>query len=266
MRIGFQRGRRVAAATSLAALCAWSADANSQADPCVLPGSQILSDAEGDWSGGRTSGIGTTEQDLVGAWIAQSTAPDGAMLMHFRIKVAGPPDLELLPNSAWYVSFESLDGDIHGVRLQTDAMGTPQYFSYSSAGGSTDAVDGRFVRDGSEKPALAASGPDGEGNIDITIPALDVAVLPEDLGRFLLGFNAASILYAAQPARSPMQVAAVTIDQVPDDLVREGDYQVQACGAQKIGSGLLTGGSPGLFLLTGLMLAALRRTFGRAIF
>jgi hypothetical protein len=211
------------------------------ADACPTTDTPILSDAAGDWSGdlaqiAGTPGAGTPEEDLLSLSLSQSTAADGGALIQFKLKVSAAP-ATLLPNAGWFVSFDTPDEIIRGVRLQTDGQGTPTIFSYAASPSGLQgegATDGRFIAAGSETPAEAGSGFDASGVLTIIVKASNIGV---ESGQTLGPFNAASM----QGADLVAVGLAETTDQMPDGLSRDGIYDICA-GEEKSGSGLTLGG------------------------
>lgn len=213
---------------------------------------ELLTDPAGDWSGtvgGLTGqGAGLPEQDLLGLTLAQSEA-NGETLLTFRILTDGS-GAALPPAAAWFSSFETPDGVVYGVRLQTGPTGAESYFSYVAAPNNAGGIDGRFVTAGSEKPAEAGEfGADGV--ISITVKASNIGI--SGAGQTLGPFNAATT------QSTPVGVVAFTVDEAPAGLGRDGFFDIQASCGGKSGSGLALGGGLGLGLLLPLMLLALRR-------
>ncbi len=216
----------------------------------------LLEDPAGDWSGtvgGLTGqGAGLPEQDLLGLTLAQSDA-NGEALLTFRILTAGAPLAAPLPNAAWFSSFETPDGVVYGVRLQTDPTGAESFFSYIGGANNAGGVDGRFVEAGSEKPAEAGSEFGADGAIKIIVKASNVGLT--EAGQTIGPFNAATVQSV------PEGVLAFTVDEAPTGLGRDGFYDLQASCDSKSGSGLVLGGGMGFALLLPLALLGLRRRF-----
>lgn len=220
----------------------------------------LLEDPAGDWDGTIGSlaggGVGLTEQDLLSLTLAQSGAGDDALLT-FRILTAGAPALTPLPQAAWFSSFETPDGVIYGVRLQSDETGAQSFFSYVVASNLDETItDGRFVVDGSEKPAEAGSEFGADGVITIIVKASNVGIT--GAGQTLGAFNAASLQSAIVPGAGG---ASSTMDEMPAGLGRDGFFDIQAsCGGK---SGIFGAGAVPAGLLLPLLLALLARRMRR---
>lgn len=216
---------------------------------------ELLTDEAGDWSGtvgGATGqGAGAPEQDLLGLTLAQSEA-NGETLLTFRILTDGAGTV-LPPAAAWFSSFETPDGVVYGVRLQTGPTGAKSFFSYVAGASNAGTIDGRFVTAGTEKPAEAGSEFGDDGVITIIVKASNIGIT--GAGQILGPFNAATT------QSTPVGLVAFTVDEAPTGLGRDGFFDIQAsCGSGKSGSGLaLGGGSLGLGLLLPLALLALWR-------
>ncbi|HUS23670.1 MAG TPA: hypothetical protein VM369_01875 [Candidatus Binatia bacterium] len=220
------------------------ASAAPGADSCSMPAQTVLTDPAGDWSGiggnfgqDLPAGAGTPEQDLLSLSVEQVGGN-----IRFTIQLAGAP-AQLLPNAAWFSSFETPDGSIYGVRMETDSTATPAFFSYRADASTGGIVDGRFVAEGSVVPAEAASALDGDKVV--------IVVKPESIGVFDPGqtlgpFNAASMQGVSVAGAGG---AAAVIDSLPDNLSRDGSYDL--CGS----------GDKGLFA-TGAMAPLTLGTFG----
>lgn len=243
------RWPRWAAAAAAFSLCAIPGATMAQESACAAPGLTVLTDAEGDWSGGNTSGVGTAEMDLLSLQVAEAGEN-----LHFRIKVAGIAALP--PNGVWYTSFETAEGLKYGVRMASDDTGAVTYFSYLVAPGGLNndgASDGRFVEDGSEIPAISGSY-DADGNIDIVVKAENVGAFPGDtLGPFNAAYLQTADLVAVR--------FAGTFDQMPDSLGRDGFFELGTCDEGSKFLGIAVGALPaGSLALLGLLaLAGLRR-------
>lgn len=229
---------------------------------CLAPGVTVLEDASGDVSPNLSPvnlGLPLPFLDLVSVQVAQPPSEDGVRKLVFTITLGGAAP-QLPPSAAWYVSFNGPDKKVRGVRMATDQQGVPSFFSYvaSPAGlqGEGD-TDGRFIEDGTEKPADAASAISGEV-ITIVVPAADVGARKG--GDVLSGFNAAMIQAVSVDGVGGF---ADTFDQLPDDLLaRSGAVETieneQCTGGSKLEQ--VFGGALGGLLLLPLVLAgALRR-------
>ncbi len=214
---------------------------------------ELLTDEAGAWDGTvgalAGAGAGLPEQDLLGLTIAQSEA-NGEMLLTFRILTAGT-GAALPPNAAWFTSFETPDGVLYGVRLQTDPTGAESFFSYIPGAANGGQTDGRFIATGSEKPAEAGSEFGADGVVTIIVKASNIGV--EGPGQTVGPFNAASLQSV------PQGVLAFTVDEAPVGLGRDGFFDTQASCGGKSGSGLALGGGLGFGLLLPLALLGLRR-------
>lgn len=215
---------------------------------------EILTDPAGDWSGtvGGLAGVGVglPEQDILGLTLAQSEA-NGETLLTFRLQMAAAPLVAPLPAAAWFSSFETPDGVVYGVRLQTNATGAQSFFSYVAGASNAGGIDGRFVTAGSEKPAEAGSEFGADGVITIIVKASNIGIT--GAGQTLGPFNVATT------QSTPVGLVAFTVDEAPTGLGRDGFFDIQASCGGKSGSGLVLGGGLGLGLLLPLALLALRR-------
>lgn len=217
---------------------------------------ELLTDPAGDWDGTIGSlyggGVGLPEQDILGLTLSQSGS-GGEALLTFRIQTAAAPAAPL-PQAAWFSSFETPDGVIYGVRLQTDEAGVSSFFSYIVASNFDGTItDGRFVTEGSEKPAEADSEFGADGVITIIVKAGNVGIT--EAGQTLGPFNAASLQSAIVAGAG----ASSTMDEAPAGLGRDGFFDIQASCGGKSGSGLVLGGGLGFGLLLPLALLGLRR-------
>ncbi|HET6655793.1 MAG TPA: PKD domain-containing protein [Gammaproteobacteria bacterium] len=191
------------------------------AEPCEPPGPTILVDAAGD------SLTGTAGTDMKSLQLSQPYSADGIARLRFQINTDPGQTLQL-PGSYWYVSFKTPDGTIRGVRMVYPALSTapttPQFESYTAAPNSSGTVDGRFVQDGSQKPADASSFYDAaNGVIVIVVP---VGNLGLQTGDAIGGFNAAVI----QSVSSPAGGVGETVDAMPDGLAYQGSFTVSDNG------------------------------------
>jgi len=242
------RWAAVAAAFSVGVV---SVGALAQDAACTPPGLEIFSDPQGDWDNALTSGVGTPEQDILSLSVAETT--DG--LIHFTIKVQSMPPA-LPPSSAWYSSFDTVDGAVRGVRLDVDSTGAASYFSYVAGASNAETTDGRFVASGSQVPAVAGSYT-ADGLITITVTPAQIGI---ESGQILGPFNAATMQGIGTPATG--NLVAATVDEAPAGLGRDGFFDVGACSEEDSKFlGLTVGAMPagGLVLLALAALAGLRR-------
>lgn len=214
---------------------------------------EILTDEAGDWSGtiGGITGVGAglPEQDVLGLTLEQSEA-NGETLLTFRILTDGAPLLAAPPAAAWFSSFETPDGVVYGVRLQTGPTGAKSFFSYVVGASNAGTTDGRFVTAGTEKPAEAGSEFSADGVVKIVVKASNIGI---SAGQTLGPFNAATT------QSTPVGLVAFTVDEAPTGLGRDGFYDIQGSCGGKSGSGLALAGGMGFALLLPLALLGLRR-------
>lgn len=185
-----------------------------QASLCEVPGLTILTDSAGD------STTGTAGTDLKSFQLAQPYAEDGNIKLRFEINT-DVGQTEQAPGSYWYVSFKTPDGTVRGVRMvypqDSTSPAMPQFESYVASPNSSGTIDGRFVEDGSEKPADSSSFYDAaNGKIVIVVPAADLGLAPGDA---ITGFNSAVVQSASSPAGGVGQ----TIDEMPNGLAYQGN-------------------------------------------
>lgn len=219
---------------------------------------ELLTDDAGDWDGtfGALVGVGAglPQQDVLGLTLEQSAA-GGEILLTFRIVTAAGPVGVLPPNAAWFTSFETPDGVVYGVRLQTDPAGVGSYFSYVGGASNAGNVDGRFVEADTEKPAEAGDyGADGV--IAITVKAANVGITGP--GQVLGPFNAASVQSV------PLGVIAATVDEAPQGLGRDGFFDIQGGCAGKAAALAFGAGAMPLAALLPLVIVALALPAGAA--
>lgn len=182
---------------------------------CEAPGVTTLTDASGD------SLTDTPGTDLRSFQLSQPFAEDGNVRLRFQINT-DPGIQPQPPQSFWYVSFRTPDEVVRGVRMvfkETSPV-TPTFESYIAGASSGGIVDGRFVEDGSEIPAEGFYDTQS-GTIVISVPIGDLGLSAGDLVR---GFNSASV----QPADTPVAGAALTVDEMPDGLGRQGEHTVKS--------------------------------------
>ncbi len=190
-------------------------DAAAVEDRCSTPGLTLLTDAANDGM------FGTGNDDLLSLQVSQPYAEDGSPRIVFQMTVG---DLgSLLPNAYYYASFMAPDGQIHGVRMLVDALGTSATFeSYVASENSGGTVDGRFVAAGSEQAADAASGYTADGVISIVVDPANIGLSAADTA--LTQFNAAII----QPVSLVVGSVASSLDEMPDGLARSGSFEFKA--------------------------------------
>jgi hypothetical protein len=187
-------------------------------DPCVEPGATVLTDASGDSA--TTAGT-----DLMSFWLSQSPAAGGNIKLRFQLNTDPGVDPQA-PGSYWYVSFKAPDGTVHGVRMwyAPTAPTAPTFQSYIAAPNTSGGVDGRFVQNGSQKPADASSFYDAAGGrIVIVVSSSDLGLKAGDQ---ITGFNAASVQSVSTPTGGG---AAATVDEMPDGLGYDGSFTVSDC-------------------------------------
>lgn len=258
---------RASAAAVLSLSCA-AAFAQSATDLCTAPGATVLEDAGGDVQPGvlldsLPAGLPLDFADLLSLQVAQPPQEDGISRLVFTLNVA---DLEMLPSlppsNVWFASF-STPGGLYGVRMLTDQMGAPSFQSYMVApgGAMNDGVsDGRFVVEGSEKPADATSNVTG-GAITFVVPAQNVGLRD---GTGTVGqFNAAHVVTVTVPMAVTF---ADTFDKMPDDLGRRGSVELpgdscpkNAAASKSTAAPAQFAGSLGLALLLPLLIGGLVR-------
>ncbi len=222
---------------------------------CQAPGVTVLTDAEGD--GGLTL-VPYPGTDLLQADIYQTTDADGAPEIVITLKV---DDLSSpLPQSVYFVSFQTYYGDVRGVRMEVDSEGTASFWSYLVGEDSDGDREGHFVE--SAKPARAASHYTADGLITWHVSPDDlVLLLPGDT---LSGFNAGATSFVG------VEGAGISFnnDAMPDGLARQGEFEYLAaedCMASSrsrvIGAEALSGrgGALGWFLVMLGMLQLARR-------
>ncbi|MGH8371927.1 MAG: PKD domain-containing protein [Gammaproteobacteria bacterium] len=185
------------------------------ANACDPPGLTILTDATGD------SLSSTPGTDLKSFQLAQPYATDGNIKLRFQINT-DPGQEPQPPQSYWYVSFKESDGTVHGVRMTftSTSPATPTFESYVAGSNSSGAVDGRFVKSGSEKPADPSSFYDASnGTIVIVVPISDLGLTA---GEAISGFNSASV----QAVNTSAGGVAETVDEMPDGLAYQGSFAI----------------------------------------
>ena len=241
------------------------------AEACTMPGTVLLTDNSGDVNPlGIVPGaaLPIPDFDLTEMSVFQvgsTEGPDDPSLIAFSMQVGGLETLgTLVPNSAYFISFSpAATGSIFGVRMAVDDQGSPTFFSYLAGPNNDGGIDGRFVEDGTERPAAPQSYYDASGEIVIFVKPQDIGLLGP--GEQLTGFNAASIFGAGVPGVGGV---AGTMDEMPDGLGRAGIYTYlsdEDCGADAVAAASrgigsdLRGGATGLWLLVLAGLLGLRR-------
>lgn len=257
--------------TALAAALALMVPAASMAADnaiCTAPGVTVLTDSEGDVQPGFVTqfaelpvGLPLDFADLLTVQVAQQVVDEQLQLV-FTISVPSLTTLPILPpNAVWFTSFEAPNKSLRGVRMSTDQTGAPTFFSYAVDTGGLQGdgpSDGRFIVDGSAKPADPASGFAG-GTITIVVKASDVGV--RNAGDMLSRFNAAMVMSFVVEGVGGY---ADTFDELPTGLGRDGVVTIASedeCKAEgKSGLQQAFGGAfGGLALLLMGLGAALRR-------
>jgi PKD repeat protein len=169
------------------------------ADPCEVPGVQVLSDPTGDGFG---SGIPSAQPpfDIQSVSISEPYSV-GADKLVFTIKVK---DLTVVPGgTTWPVQFNAPNGTTYVVQMGTLVGGTPTQndalFEYGPDGGTLS-------------PADPLSGFSADGTITIVVPRSGVGNpgIGQKLSAFLMR----------------VQAVAVTPDNCPDSLTPTGEYTI----------------------------------------
>jgi len=169
------------------------------ADPCQVPGVQVLSDPTGDGFG---SGIPSAQPpyDIQSVSIAEPYNV-GTDKLVFTIKMK---DLSVLPPATtWPVQFNAPNGTTYVVEMSTTTGGTPTQndaiFQYGPDGGTLSTAD-------------PLSGFSADGTITIVVPRSGVGnpAIGEKLNAFLMRVEA----------------VAITPDNCPDSLTPAGSYTI----------------------------------------
>ncbi|HEV8134349.1 MAG TPA: PKD domain-containing protein, partial [Pyrinomonadaceae bacterium] len=169
------------------------------ADPCQVPGVQVLSDPTGDGFG---SGVPSAQPpfDIQSVSIAEPFNV-GADKLVFTIKMK---DLSVLPPATtWPVQFNAPNGTTYVVQMSTTTGGTATQndaiFQYGPDGGTLSAAD-------------PLSGFSADGTITIVVPRSGVGnpAIGEKLSAFLMRVEA----------------VAITPDNCPDSLTPAGSYTI----------------------------------------
>ena len=169
------------------------------ADPCQVPGVQVLSDPTGDGFG---LGVPSAQPpfDIQSVSIAEPFNV-GADKLVFTIKMR---DLSVLPAATtWPVQFNAPNGTTYVVQMSTTTGGTSTQndaiFQYGPDGGTLSAAD-------------PLSGFSADGTITIVVPRSGVGnpAIGEKLSAFLMRVEA----------------VAITPDNCPDSLTPAGSYTI----------------------------------------
>jgi PKD repeat protein len=169
------------------------------ADPCQVPGVQVLSDPTGDGFG---AGVPSAQPpfDIQSVSIAEPFNV-GADKLVFTIKMK---DLSVLPPATtWPVQFNAPNGNTYVVEMSTTTGGTPTLndaiFQYGPDGGTFSTAD-------------PLSGFSADGTITIVVPRSGVGnpAIGEKLSAFLMRVEA----------------VAITPDNCPDSLTPAGSYTI----------------------------------------
>jgi PKD repeat protein len=169
------------------------------ADPCQVPGVQVLSDPTGDGFG---LGVPSAQPpfDIQSVSIAEPFNV-GADKLVFTIKMK---DLSVLPPATtWPVQFNAPNGTTYVVQMSTTTGGTATQndaiFQYGPDGGTLSAAD-------------PLSGFSADGTITIVVPRSGVGnpAIGEKLSAFLMRVEA----------------VAITPDNCPDSLTPAGSYTI----------------------------------------
>jgi hypothetical protein len=101
---------------------------------------------------------------------------------------------------------------------------TPTFQSYIAAANVSGGVDGRFVTNGTQKPADPASSYDAAGGrIVIVVSAADLGLSSGDQ---ISGFNSAAVQAVTTPTGGG---GAATVDEMPNGLGYQGSFGVGGC-------------------------------------
>lgn len=212
---------------------------------------EVLTDPAGDFDSDLASlPAGLPDHDILGLSVSQAGTGEEATLT-FSLKTAGFSAPVLPPNAAWFVSFENAEGNVYGVRMQSDPAGAPTYFSYKVAPSNGGQTDGRFTE--AEKPAISGDYT-ADGTITITIKAASVGM---EGGGGLGPFNAASVQSV------PEGLLALIVDPMPAGLGRDGYFDGcdKAMVADKSSAMVVTGALPAVSLFVLALAGLARRRF-----
>ena len=155
---------------------------SAYAEVCVVPGDVVIEDASGDNLGAAAASF----FDLLAVSVATPPADSlDNQTVVFTIDTGGQAP-GLTPGSSIYTSFLDPRGLVRGARIEGGMSGGFIYYTYAAGPDTNGNVDGRFVTDGSQKPA---QGSYAGGTITITAEAKDVGI--RKTGDQLSGFNAA---------------------------------------------------------------------------
>ena len=206
--------------------------AEGDGDVCAAPGVTVIEDAAGDVDiqGTAPAPVPVDTYDLLSLQVAQPPQDDGVNRLVFTFKTAALSTLP--PVASWYTSFKGENGNLYGVRMNTDPSGAAAFQSYTVAGsldaGDGAAVDGRFAD--VVTPAEAASNYSADGTITIVVKASDIGA--SRTGE-IKQFNAGTVQRVGEES---IGGAAFVMDAAPDDLSRHGSGSLADDGSNCGGS------------------------------
>ncbi|HEY4283680.1 MAG TPA: hypothetical protein VGM62_11510 [Chthoniobacterales bacterium] len=202
---------------------------------CVVPGLTELVDPAGDTSATLVGIVNTPAPpgtDLLSFQLAQPFQNDGIPRLVFTINTDPNPTGTGVTGSATYVAMKIVKGaatTYAGVHLTWNDPSTAVLESYVPGASNGGVVDGRFVEDGSQKPAEPGSNYAAAlGKITIIVKASDLGLNPSDT---IAGFVAGT----SQTVGG--QITGL-YDQMPDSLSFANSYPVNfnnICGPQSPG-------------------------------
>ena len=188
--------------------------ARAEASPfCSEPGPILLTDPAGD---GGVAVLPVPGSDLQSLSVFQTQDENGDDLIGFQLIVDSLS--QLIPQTVYFVSFETLFGVPMGVRMVVDQNSAVSFISYTVGPDSDDEYEGHFVAANSAKPAHELSNYSTDGVITIYAKPEDIGLLLP--GDPLLGFNAAVIINVGVEGAG----LALNADFMPDSLERQGRY------------------------------------------
>ncbi len=221
---------------------------------CQPPGVTVLADAQGD------SNLPLPGHDLQELRVYQTWDEEGEPLIGFELQV---DDLSSpTPQTSYFVSFQTIYGDVRGVRMEVDTLGAVSMFSYVVSEDTDGDREGHFVADGSAVPAHESSYYTDEGLIVIRVRPQHLQLLLEH--DTLSGFNSGVILFIGAAGIG----GASTTDSMPNGLSRMGEFEYlsqEECAGESAGTpgrsvaSNLRGGGLGIGVLLLLAAGALRR-------
>lgn len=257
---------RTAAAVALAGVTGWAAAQETGEQICVAPGVTVVTDDTGDVTAEQSpQGVPADFADIESVKVAQQKAADGSPQLVFTIKVVALD--ALTPNSGWFTSFKSSDGNFYGARMVTDITGAESFESYTlNTNSSGEVADGRFPK--VITPADASSSYAADGTITVVVPGASIGITTES-GASVRQFNAGSLFFAnidypvdppdpPEPAFIPGGFGLV-LDPAPEDLSRRGTVELTTCSGTAKSGFEKFGGAIGFGLLLPAALLGLRR-------